>query len=72
MKKKYKLKGWVKVVLTIILLFVSLSIYLRIGELGQLAQTSIGYLLICIGAWFWLLTGQMIVIVALWGDYYGD
>lgn len=66
--KKYKLKGWVKVVLSIIVFVVSAIIYLKVDSFGVLAQTHKGYLLICIAAWFWLLTGQIIALAAIWEE----
>lgn len=68
MKKKFKLKGWVKVALTIILIIGSVVIYSKVGTLGELAQTETGYQLVCVGAWFWLLLGQMIAYSIIWND----
>lgn len=68
MKKKFKLKGWVKFVLTIILMIGSVIIYSKVGTFGELAQTNEGYQLVCVGAWFWLLVGQMIGYSIIWGD----
>lgn len=64
--KRLKLKGWVKVVLTIIVLIISAVIYSKVGTLGELAQTHKGYQFICIGAWFWLLTGQVLALTFVW------
>ena len=66
MKEKLKLKRWVKVVLTLILLILGIFIYSKVGILGELAQTDRGYQFICLGAWFWLLAGQMIAYNFIW------
>lgn len=64
--EKLKLKGWVKVVLTIIVLIISAVIYSKVGTLGELAQTHRSYQFICIGAWFWLLMGQGLALSFVW------
>lgn len=64
--RKIKLKNKGKVVLTIILLIISVIIYLNVGKLGDLAQTHLGYQLICLGAWFWLIVGQMVALACIW------
>lgn len=50
MKKTYKLKGWVKVVLTIILLGVAMFCYTKAGEYENNARLTLTYWL------FFLLT----------------
>jgi len=64
--KKRKLKKWVKVVLTILVMLMSLLIYIKIGEFGALAQSSVFYQFMTISGWFWLLTGQFIIYTKIW------
>lgn len=66
--EKLKLKGWVKVVLTIIVLIISAVIYSKVGILGDLAQTHRGYQFVCIGAWFWLIVGQFAFLSLMWDE----
>lgn len=64
--KRLRLKKWVKVVLTIVTLMISVIAYLKSAEYGILAQTQSTYELLCIGIWFWLLAGQMIILSLVW------
>lgn len=63
---KRKLRKWVKVVLTIILIGISILLYSYAGVIGELAQIYKVYQLVCICVWGWLLVGQMIVYGYLW------
>ena len=66
MKKQLKLKRWVKVVLTAVIIITSTFIYSKSGIIGELAQANKIYQIICIGAWMWLLPGQMITYSLIW------
>lgn len=66
MKKRLKLKGWVKVAITIILVTISMLLYSKTGTLGELAQTYKTHQLVCIGVWGWLIVGQMIAYSYIW------
>lgn len=66
--KKFKLKVGGKVVITIIVLIISALVYSKVGVLGDLAQTHRGYQLVCIGAWFWLLVGQIGAYSLIWEE----
>ena len=66
MKKRLKLKGWVKVVITIILVTISILLYSKAGTLGELAQTYKIHQLVCTGVWGWLLVGQMMAYSYIW------
>ena len=63
---KRKLRKWVKVVITIILIVVSIVLYSYTGVLGELAQNYKIYQLLCIGTWSWLLVGQMLTYSYIW------
>ena len=66
MKKRLKLKGWVKVVITIILVAISMLLYSKTGTLGELTQTYKIHQLVCIGVWGWLIVGQTIAYSCIW------
>lgn len=66
--KKRKLKKWVKVAISLIVGIIGLFIYAKTGILGQLAQDSIIYLLICIMAWIWLFLGQFSLLYFIWEE----
>lgn len=66
MKKVIKLKMGGKVVLTVIILAISILIYSKVGVLGELAQVSTGYQVLCLGAWFWLIVGQLMTLSFIW------
>ena len=52
-----KLRKWVKVVLTILLLILSLVIYIKLDYWGFLARSSNFYVAVSIISWFWLIVG---------------
>lgn len=66
--QKRRLKKWVKVLLTILILIISAVIYFKTGYFGELAQDSIFYQVVCLMAWFWLIMGQIMVYVMIWED----
>lgn len=63
-----RLKKWVKVVLTIIIVGVSAVMYIKSGSLGELAQSSQFYKALTLGTWAWLIFGQMISLYLIWED----
>lgn len=64
--KKRKLRKWVKVVLTIILIGVWIVVYDKLGILGNLAQTSNFYLAIDTLAIFYISMGNFIMLYLVW------
>ena len=61
-----KLRKWVKVVLTMLLLILSLIIYIKLDYWGFLARSSNFYVLVSIIGWFWLIVGQMVIYAKIW------
>lgn len=61
-----RLKRWVKIVLTILLLILSLIIYIKLDYWGFLARSSNFYVVVSIISWFWLIIGQMAVYARIW------
>lgn len=61
-----KLRKWVKVVLTMLLLSLSLIIYMKLDYWGFLARSSNFYMWVSIIGWFWLIVGQMTVYARIW------
>lgn len=61
-----KLRKWVKVVLTILLLILSLVIYIKLDYWGFLARSSNFYVAVSIIGWFWLIIGQMVIYSRIW------
>lgn len=68
MKTKLKLKKWVKVVLTIMLLMIWLKVYNCVGVWGELAQTSNFYLGIDIIGIFYLTIGNLLMLSLVWDN----
>ena len=64
-----KLRKWVKVVLTMLLLTLSLIIYMKLDYWGFLARSSNFYVLVSIIGWFWLIVGQMVIYARIWRQY---
>lgn len=64
--KKLRLRKWVKIILTLFVVIINIGIYLKTGMLGELAQTSKFYEVLCISTWIWLLLGQMLIYGFIW------
>lgn len=64
--KKLRLKKWVKVVLTILVILVSFKIYAEMGQIQTKAVSSINYQVIAVLGWIWLIIGQIMVYMKLW------
>lgn len=61
-----KLRKWVKVVLTTLLLILSLIIYIKLDYWGFLVRSSNFYMLVSIIGWLWLIVGQMVIYSRIW------
>lgn len=61
-----KLRKWVKVVLTILVILVSFKIYAEMGQIRTKAVSSINYQVIAVLGWTWLLMGQIWVYSMIW------
>lgn len=64
MKKKLKLKNWVKVVITLILIAVGIAIYVGLGNIGSVGTKLANFL--CITGWVYLVFGQILILASLW------
>lgn len=66
--KKYKLKRWVKVVITLMLIVSGILIYRYLGFLGAIEdKTTLGKVFLFVG-WFWLLFGQIMMLSLMWEE----
>lgn len=65
--KKMRLKRWVKVVITVLVIHISFFIWKQTGRLGELAQNDNVYLGLCIASWVYLIFGQALVYGEIWG-----
>lgn len=63
--KRLKLRGWVKVVLTITLIVLSNVIYNNLGIWGEKAQANRFYEMITCLGWGWMMA-QVFVYSAIW------
>lgn len=61
-----KLRKWVKVVLTILVILASFKIYAEMGQIRTKAVSSINYQVIAILGWTWLIIGQIWVYSIIW------
>ena len=66
--KKRRLRKWVKILLTIMTLVLSIIIYVLMAKFGEKAQESIIALVGIICAWIWLILGQFGVYYFIWED----
>ena len=68
MRKKYKLKLWVKVVITLTILVIGLEIYYYLLSNGaNMGKSIVDSIFILLG-WFWLIAGQIMVLKELWEE----
>lgn len=66
MKKKYKLRKWVKIVISAIIIIIGVVIYHYLAKLGAYAsENTMSSIFICLG-WFWLVFGQISMLYAIW------
>lgn len=66
--KKRRLRKWVKILLTIMTLVLSVIIYVLTAKFGAKAQESIIALVCIVCAWIWLILGQFGVYYFIWED----
>ena len=66
--KKLRLKRWVKVVITFLIILVSIKIYIEMGHTAPKDVSSIKYQLPIVLAWIWLILGQTTCIMMLWEE----
>lgn len=64
--RRLRMKRWVKVVITLILIHINFFIWKQTGTLGMLAQHDKGYLVLTIGAWLYITLGQAMIYKKLW------
>ena len=63
---KKRLKKWVRVVITIVIIHISFFIWKQTGVLGELAQKDTFYLILCILSWVYLIIGQIFIYERIW------
>lgn len=64
--KKRRLRKWVKVVLSIILLVVGVLVYKHAVHIGGVVKASDFNATVCILDWFYLLVIQFLFLNAIW------
>jgi len=64
--KKLRLKRWVKVVITLIVAVVGVSVYLELRKIGADAGTSQIADILCITGWSYLVFAQIIILSGIW------
>ena len=63
---KLRMKKWVRVVITLIVIHISFFIWKQTGRLGEIAQKDVFYLILCIASWIYLTIGQALIYGVLW------
>jgi hypothetical protein len=66
MKKKLKLKRWVKVLTTLIVIGLGILIYSKLGDIGSEATTNTLASILCITGWTYLVFVQIVVLSGIW------
>lgn len=66
MKKKLKLKRWVRFLITALVIGAGIVIYSGLKTLGSEATTTNFAGTLCIVGWFYLVFGQIGILICLW------
>ena len=61
-----RLKRWLRVVLTLVVIHITFFIWKQTGRLGYLAQDNYIYLIMCVLSWIYLLVGQVFIYEKIW------
>lgn len=61
-----RIKKWVKIVFTLVVIHISFFIWKQTGRLGELAQQDNLYLIMCILSWLYLIIGQVFIYEKIW------
>lgn len=61
-----RLKRWVRVVITLVVIHISFFIWKQTGRLGELAQKDTLYLILCVASWMYLIIGQTLIYEKIW------
>ena len=64
--KKMKLRKWVKIVLTLIVIHLSFFIWKQTGVFGARANSDNVYLVLTLLSWLYLVFGQTLIYKAIW------
>ena len=64
--RKIRLKRWVRVVITMVVIHISFFIWKQTGILGALGQHDKFYLGLCLASWFYLTFGQALIYGVIW------
>lgn len=65
---KLRMKKWVRVVITLIVIHISFFIWKQTGRLGEVAQKDTIYLLLTIASWIYLTVGQAMIYSSIWDN----
>jgi len=61
-----RLKRWVRVVITLIVIHISFFVWKQEGIISGLAQNDDFYLVLCVLGWIYLTIGQMLIYEKIW------
>lgn len=64
--KKFHLKRWVKVTLTLLVIHLSFFIWKQTGVVGEMASKDNIYLALTVASWMYLIFGQVLVYQFIW------
>lgn len=68
MKEKIKLKRWVKVLISAVVIGIGIGIYSTLKDIGSEASTNLIAGILCITGWSYLVFVQIIILSGLWED----
>ena len=66
--KKLKLRKWVKVVISVIVVMIGIIIYSGLSNIGIDASSNKISGFLCILGWLWIFFGQFAFLSVIWGD----
>ncbi len=64
--KKFRLKRWVKVTLTLLVIHLSFFIWKQTGVVGEMALKDNIYLALTVASWMYLVVGQSLIYKVIW------
>ncbi len=66
--KKRRLKRWVKVAITLLVLFTGFIVYMNLRNVTCLSNKDGLKIALVLLGWFWIVLGQILTLIILWEE----
>ena len=68
LKRKLRMRKWLKIAITVFILIISCQIYYDLGVLGAVQdKTTLDSIMLLLG-WFWLIFGEFMTLYLIWEE----